>query len=201
MIPGHVARMLASPTRPVPHMGWNQLEPLRADPLLEGIEAGAHVYFVHSYAAPVTADTIATSDYGGRFCAAVHRGQLPRRAVPSRTLSRPAPACSPISSPRGVMLLIPSIDLRGGHCVRLLKGEFDAETRYDIEPGELLGRYADAGVRWLHLVDLDGARDGTLGQPRTAPPHGQPVAPCMQLGGGCARCARSTRRCRGVAAR
>ena len=61
------------------------------------------------------------------------------------------------------MLLIPSIDLRGGHCVRLLKGEFDAETRYDIDPAELLALYADAGVRWLHLVDLDGARDGTPG--------------------------------------
>jgi phosphoribosylformimino-5-aminoimidazole carboxamide ribotide isomerase len=61
------------------------------------------------------------------------------------------------------VLLIPSIDLRGGHCVRLLKGEFDAETRYDVDPVALLSRYADAGVRWLHLVDLDGARDGTPG--------------------------------------
>jgi phosphoribosylformimino-5-aminoimidazole carboxamide ribotide isomerase len=61
------------------------------------------------------------------------------------------------------VLLIPSIDLRGGHCVRLLKGEFHAETRYDVEPLQLLQRYADAGVRWLHLVDLDGARDGTPG--------------------------------------
>ncbi|MEO8315756.1 MAG: 1-(5-phosphoribosyl)-5-[(5-phosphoribosylamino)methylideneamino] imidazole-4-carboxamide isomerase, partial [Pseudomonadota bacterium] len=61
------------------------------------------------------------------------------------------------------MLLIPSIDLRGGHCVRLLKGEFQAETVYDVDPRELLERYADAGVRWLHLVDLDGARDGTPG--------------------------------------
>jgi phosphoribosylformimino-5-aminoimidazole carboxamide ribotide isomerase len=61
------------------------------------------------------------------------------------------------------VLLIPSIDLRGGHCVRLLKGEFDAETRYDVDPVALLSRYADAGVRWLHLVDLDGARDGMPG--------------------------------------
>jgi glutamine amidotransferase len=76
VIPGRVARMAASPTRPVPHMGWNQLEPLRLDPLLAGIEAGAYFYFVHSYAAPVTADTLATSDYEGRFCAAVRRGNF-----------------------------------------------------------------------------------------------------------------------------
>jgi phosphoribosylformimino-5-aminoimidazole carboxamide ribotide isomerase len=61
------------------------------------------------------------------------------------------------------MLLIPSIDLRGGHCVRLYKGAFDAETRYDLDPALLLDRYADQGARWLHLVDLDGARDGVPG--------------------------------------
>lgn len=61
------------------------------------------------------------------------------------------------------MLLIPSIDLRGGRCVRLLKGEFGAETQYDIDPLDLLERYAAAGAPWLHVVDLDGARDGTPG--------------------------------------
>jgi phosphoribosylformimino-5-aminoimidazole carboxamide ribotide isomerase len=61
------------------------------------------------------------------------------------------------------MLLIPSIDLRGGHCVRLFKGAFDAETRYDLDPALLLGKYADMGASWLHVVDLDGARDGKLG--------------------------------------
>jgi imidazole glycerol-phosphate synthase subunit HisH len=76
VVPGSVAKMLASPSRPVPHMGWNQLEPLRTDPLFDGIEAGAYVYFVHSYAAPVTADTIVASDYEGRFCAAVRRGNF-----------------------------------------------------------------------------------------------------------------------------
>ena len=58
------------------------------------------------------------------------------------------------------MQLIPSIDLRGGRCVRLLKGAFDAETRYDVDPLELVDRYASLGARWLHVVDLDGARDG-----------------------------------------
>jgi glutamine amidotransferase len=57
-------------------MGWNQLEPLHQDPLLEGIAPGAYVYFVHSYAAPVTPDTLVASDYEGRFCAAVRRGNF-----------------------------------------------------------------------------------------------------------------------------
>ena len=58
------------------------------------------------------------------------------------------------------MLLIPSIDLRGGHCVRLLQGDFARETRYELEPQQLLQRYRALGASWLHVVDLDGARDG-----------------------------------------
>jgi phosphoribosylformimino-5-aminoimidazole carboxamide ribotide isomerase len=60
------------------------------------------------------------------------------------------------------VLLIPAIDLRNGRCVRLLKGDFAAETRYEFEPHELLQRYRGIGASWLHVVDLDGARDGTL---------------------------------------
>lgn len=82
------------------------------------------------------------------------------------------------------MLVIPSIDLRGGHCVRLLKGEFQAETRYDIDPRELLERYADAGVRWLHLVDLDGARDGTPGNRELIRQMATQARVRIQLGGG-----------------
>ena len=58
------------------------------------------------------------------------------------------------------MLLIPSIDLRGGQCVRLLRGDFEAETRYPLKPQDLIWRYRQLGASWLHLVDLDGARDG-----------------------------------------
>jgi phosphoribosylformimino-5-aminoimidazole carboxamide ribotide isomerase len=59
------------------------------------------------------------------------------------------------------MLLIPSIDLRAGRCVRLLQGDFAAETRYELEPHELLSRYAQLGASWLHVVDLDAARGAT----------------------------------------
>ncbi len=73
IVPGSVERLHATPDQPVPHMGWNQLEPLREDPLFDGIAAGTYFYFVHSYAAPVTANTMAVCDYGGRFTAAVRR--------------------------------------------------------------------------------------------------------------------------------
>src|SRR5215213_5490373 len=58
------------------------------------------------------------------------------------------------------MHLIPAIDLREGRCVRLLKGDFAQETRYPVDPVELAQRYGELGARWLHVVDLDGAKRG-----------------------------------------
>jgi glutamine amidotransferase len=73
ILPGTVRRLQAAPGLPVPHMGWNQLAPVRADPLLAGISADQHVYFVHSYAAPVSATTLATTDYGIPVAAIVRK--------------------------------------------------------------------------------------------------------------------------------
>jgi imidazole glycerol-phosphate synthase subunit HisH len=76
IVPDEVARLAASPELPVPHMGWNQADLLRDDPLFDGIATGAYFYFVHSFAAPVTADTLATCEYGGPFTAAVRHGNF-----------------------------------------------------------------------------------------------------------------------------
>jgi phosphoribosylformimino-5-aminoimidazole carboxamide ribotide isomerase len=56
------------------------------------------------------------------------------------------------------MELIPAIDLKGGRVVRLLQGDFDAETRYFETPSELYERYVALGAKRLHVVDLDAAR-------------------------------------------
>ena len=58
------------------------------------------------------------------------------------------------------MELVPAIDLRGGRAVRLHQGAFDRETPARESPLELCRRFAAAGARRLHVVDLDGARDG-----------------------------------------
>jgi phosphoribosylformimino-5-aminoimidazole carboxamide ribotide isomerase len=55
---------------------------------------------------------------------------------------------------------LPAIDLRGGHVVRLIQGDFERETRYGDDPASVASDFVDAGARWLHLVDLDGAREG-----------------------------------------
>jgi len=59
------------------------------------------------------------------------------------------------------MLLIPAIDLKDGRCVRLLHGDFAAETQYSINPMEILDRYVSYGASYIHVVDLDGAKDGS----------------------------------------
>jgi glutamine amidotransferase len=73
VVPDTVRRLKAEPGRPVPHMGWNQLTGLRADPLLENIVDNDYVYFVHSYAAAVSDITLATTDYGSQVSAVVRR--------------------------------------------------------------------------------------------------------------------------------
>jgi glutamine amidotransferase len=74
LLPGRVTALRGSPTLRVPHMGWNTLEPLGDDALLAGIAADESAYFVHGYAAPVTADTVAACTHGARFAAVVRRG-------------------------------------------------------------------------------------------------------------------------------
>lgn len=63
------------------------------------------------------------------------------------------------------MRLIPAIDLIDGRCVRLREGDFAARTEYAVDPVDLALEYAGAGARWIHVVDLDGAR---LGERRNA---------------------------------
>jgi len=71
IIAERVTRLESRPDLPVPHMGWNQLTMRAPSPLLDGVDDGAYVYFVHSYAAPVGPWSLATTDYGGEFSSAV----------------------------------------------------------------------------------------------------------------------------------
>jgi glutamine amidotransferase len=70
---GHCQRLDAPK---VPHVGWNSLEPRFASRLMTGVPAGAQVYFTHSYAAPVTDVTVASTTYVTPFAAAVERGNV-----------------------------------------------------------------------------------------------------------------------------
>lgn len=82
------------------------------------------------------------------------------------------------------MLLIPAIDLRDGRCVRLYQGDFAAETRYRYTPRELLEKYQALGASWVHVVDLDGARDGVLANREVIADLAAQGAVKLQVGGG-----------------
>jgi phosphoribosylformimino-5-aminoimidazole carboxamide ribotide isomerase len=56
--------------------------------------------------------------------------------------------------------LYPAIDMRDGKCVRLLQGDYDQETVYGDSPFDMAKTFADQGAEWIHMVDLDGAKDG-----------------------------------------
>jgi glutamine amidotransferase len=66
------------PVLKIPHMGWNELEPRTAHPLLAGLGAGAHAYFVHSYHFRLSepADLVAVTDYGGPLAAIIGRDNI-----------------------------------------------------------------------------------------------------------------------------
>jgi phosphoribosylformimino-5-aminoimidazole carboxamide ribotide isomerase len=82
------------------------------------------------------------------------------------------------------VLILPAIDLRGGRCVRLRQGDYAQETVFGDDPAAMARRWVDQGAEFLHIVDLDGARDG---RPTNADSIQQIVresgVPC-QLGGG-----------------
>lgn len=68
------------------------------------------------------------------------------------------PGSTPTARP--AFELLPAIDLRGGRVVRLRAGDFAAETAFSDDPIAVARGFVEAGARWIHLVDLDGARDG-----------------------------------------
>ena len=82
------------------------------------------------------------------------------------------------------MTVYPAIDLRGGRCVRLLQGAFERETVYGDDPVAVARGFEAAGARWLHVVDLDGARAGHPVQHELVARICAAVHIPVQLGGG-----------------
>ncbi len=82
------------------------------------------------------------------------------------------------------MEIWPAIDLRGGKCVRLQQGDYNRETVYGDDPAEMAQRWVEEGADCLHLVDLDGAKDGSLkNREAIAAILGAVSIPC-EVGGG-----------------
>jgi phosphoribosylformimino-5-aminoimidazole carboxamide ribotide isomerase len=82
------------------------------------------------------------------------------------------------------MIIYPAIDLRGGRVVRLNEGRFDQETAYGDNPLAVARGFASAGALWLHLVDLDGAKDPARRQTALVEKLAHESGLLVQTGGG-----------------
>lgn len=82
------------------------------------------------------------------------------------------------------MVIIPSIDLREGRVVRLQQGDYSRQLNYDVDPLATAQQFAAAGAKWVHIVDLDGAKRGTPVQTVLIGQIIQSSALSVQAGGG-----------------
>ena len=82
------------------------------------------------------------------------------------------------------MQIFPAIDLRGGRVVRLFQGDYDKETVYGQDPCAAAREFIDAGAKYLHVVDLDGARDGSPANFDTIAAIAEQGGLYMEVGGG-----------------
>ncbi|WP_419955693.1 1-(5-phosphoribosyl)-5-[(5-phosphoribosylamino)methylideneamino]imidazole-4-carboxamide isomerase [Neobacillus niacini] len=82
------------------------------------------------------------------------------------------------------LTLYPAIDMRGGNCVRLLQGDYDKETIYGDSPFDMAKTFASDGAEWIHMVDLDGAKDGKRVNDRFVIEAAKQLKVNVQIGGG-----------------
>jgi phosphoribosylformimino-5-aminoimidazole carboxamide ribotide isomerase len=80
--------------------------------------------------------------------------------------------------------IYPAIDMRGGNCVRLLQGDYNQETVYGDSPFDMASQFAETGAEWIHMVDLDGAKDGKRVNDRFVIQAAKELKAQVQIGGG-----------------
>jgi phosphoribosylformimino-5-aminoimidazole carboxamide ribotide isomerase len=80
--------------------------------------------------------------------------------------------------------IYPAIDMRGGNCVRLLQGDYNKETVYGDSPFDMASQFAETGAQWIHMVDLDGAKDGKRVNDRFVIQAAKELKAQVQIGGG-----------------
>jgi phosphoribosylformimino-5-aminoimidazole carboxamide ribotide isomerase len=85
------------------------------------------------------------------------------------------------------LIIVPSIDLRAGRVVRLQQGDYSRQLDYDIDPADAIQSFVSAGAKWLHIVDLDGAKEGRPAQSELISKLAKASPLSVQAGGGIRR--------------
>lgn len=84
----------------------------------------------------------------------------------------------------GNFTIYPAIDMRGGKCVRLIQGDYNQETIYGDSPFDMAKNFADQGAEWIHMVDLDGAKEGSRVNDSYVIQAAKELSSNIQIGGG-----------------
>ncbi|MFI8687930.1 1-(5-phosphoribosyl)-5-[(5-phosphoribosylamino)methylideneamino]imidazole-4-carboxamide isomerase [Rossellomorea sp. NPDC077527] len=80
--------------------------------------------------------------------------------------------------------IYPAIDMRGGKCVRLVQGDYNQETIYGDSPFDMAKKFAEEGAEWIHMVDLDGAKEGSRINDEFVIAVAEKLDAKVQIGGG-----------------
>ncbi|MBU1018706.1 MAG: 1-(5-phosphoribosyl)-5-[(5-phosphoribosylamino)methylideneamino]imidazole-4-carboxamide isomerase [Patescibacteria group bacterium] len=152
----------------VPQIGWNTVSDEQNDELFAGIADENYFYFLNSYYVDCgDRYVLGRSNYGGEFVSAVKMGNFygvqfhPEKSgeIGLKLLSN---FCERVGLQPPPMLILPAIDIIGGKCVRLTKGDYSQVKEYSANPCEVARKFKEAGAEMLHVVDLDGAREGRI---------------------------------------
>ena len=144
----------------VPHIGWNPVSWRADSELTEGLSDPTAFYHVHSFA-PRPRDrgsVLGIATYGSEFVSAV--ASPPVYGVQFHPEKSGPDGLRLLTNFVAPVILLPAVDIRDGRAVRLRQGDFDDETVYAEDPLEAARSFVEAGARFLHVVDLDGAKQG-----------------------------------------
>ena len=167
IIKGRVKKFKEPGTK-VPQIGWNTVVQTSFDPLYENVPGTFYAYFVNSYYADTAKrNIIGGSGYGTTVYPSVVRKDNfygiqfhPEKSEDTgiRLLKN---FCElGVSKKQNEMLVIPAIDLIDGKCVRLRQGNYDEQKTYSGQPLAVARTFVRDGAKYIHVVDLDGARQG-----------------------------------------
>jgi cyclase len=179
------------PDTKVPQIGWNTVMQKLSDPLFENVPGTFYAYFVNSfYVETDRQNIIGSSEYGNAaFPSLIRRGNFygiqfhPEKSgeIGLQLLKN---FCETSVAKPNETLVIPAIDLIDGKCVRLRQGNYDAQKTYSDNPAAVAKTFVENGAQYLHIVDLDGAKNGTSTNGDLIKKMAREASVPLQAGGG-----------------
>lgn len=173
----------------IPQIGWNVVVTRSYDPLFRNVLDTFYAYFVNSYYAESDA-VLGSTQYGDTFVPAVVKKdnfygiQFHPEKSGEAGLRILKNFCELDATMPNETLVIPAIDIICGKCVRLQQGNYDEQTTYSEDPLAVAKTFIESGAKYLHLVDLDGAKEGTPRNFETIAQLVKVVDVPIQVGGG-----------------